>query len=225
MTSQTRRTVCYGLMRIGGAVGFGLGVALVLGIGQHILHLNFSAKSILELSRKEIVLEVLALILGLLGLVVGQAFGFSIPVRSDGLARNIDGLWHFGANSVIVWNVISTLVFGFAMGKEAARAFRATHSTAEMIWLGIVLPVLVGWSIAFVLALCVGILPEIRSSASAKLMMYGSPSAVAFAFGAYEAGKLGLNPRWGLVMAVAPLFLIPASLSYMRKDEQRRVAS
>lgn len=225
MIKQTRRTVCYGLMRMCGAFGFGLGVALVLGIGLHVLHLNFSAKSIWELSRKEIVLEVMALILGLLGLVVGQAFGVAIPVRSDSLARNIDSLWHFGANSVIVWNVISTLVFSFAMGKEAARAFRATHSMAEMIWLGMVLPVLVGWSIAFVLALCVGMLPRVRSAGTAKLMMYGSPAAVAFAFGAYEASKLGLDPRWGVAMAVAPLFLIPASLSYMRKDEQRRVAS
>jgi hypothetical protein len=211
-------------MRACGSIGFCLGGALVMGIGQHYWQMDFSVKSFSDLSHREIVLVVLALILGVLGIVFGQAFGASIPVRSDNRARNIDAIWHFGANSTIIWNCISMTVFGLVMGKEAAREFRTTHDMSEMVWLGIALPLLVGWSILFLMWFTVEVLPRFTGAATVMVMVYVSPAAVCFAFGAYEASELGLDPRWGLVMAITPMILIPLSLEYMRKDAQRRMA-
>jgi hypothetical protein len=212
-------------MRACGSIGFCLSVAVVLGIGHQGFQLNFSAKSVWELSHREIVIAVLALVLGTFGTVVGQAFGASIPIRSDNRARDIDFIWHFGANNTLIWNGVALPVFGLAMGKEAARAFRTTHAMPEMIWLGLVLPLLAGWAIAFMMWFSVEVLPKFGGAVAAMLMVNASPFVAAFVFGACEASELGLDPRWGLVMAITPLLLIPLSLDFMRKDAQRRTAS
>ncbi len=222
---QDSRTICYGLMRACGTIGFLLGATIVLRAGQQHFHLDLSAGNLHELSRRQIVLLVAALAAAMAAGALGQGIGALIPIRNDKRARDIDAIWHFGANSVIIWNIVAMLVFGLAMGREAARAFRATHSTVETIWLGIAIPVLAGWSILFLSWFSVEIVPKFAGVAAVMLMGYVAPAVAGIVLGAFEARELGLNPRWGLVMAAIPLVLIPTALDFMRKDAQRRIGS
>jgi len=233
---KTPRTVCYGLVGVCAATGYCLGAAVVIAIGRIVFHVDFSSIAMLEMSHRDIVVAVLALILGLPGLRLGQLLGASIPVRSDETAQFIDRLWHFGVLCILIWNPIANIVFGIVMGRDAVHGFGTIHHFPEAFWLGIALPLLVGLSIALLglfiwvfITLLSGFSDQrfqrYRVGTSVKVARRVLPFVIAIAFGAYEATEFGLDPRWGIVMGLVPLLLIPAASVSMHKHELDRKAS
>ncbi len=220
-TMQDRRT-CWGLVRGSGAIGFLFASAMAFSFAKSKLHLDFSTLSFSELSHRHIAYLALTVLFALGGVLVGQTAGYLIPVRSDAVARNVDAFWHFTANTTIYWTPVAALVFSLAMGKPAARAFRISHTVPQMAWLAFGIPVLAACAVLVLSIFCFGILTRVASAPTVRLVVYVAPSLACFAFGGWEARSLGLNPAWGLVMAITPFIVIPASLAAMRKDSLRR---
>jgi hypothetical protein len=118
------KATCFGLMRFFGSIGF---LCLALGLfygANHGLGLGIDPMDPFEASHriKAIVLMVASTVAGLIGLVLGQAFGASIPVRSDKADAVICCVWHFGANGSILWLATTGANLTFSLGKDGAKA-------------------------------------------------------------------------------------------------------
>jgi hypothetical protein len=220
---QAKGTLCYGLSRILGMVGFMLGGGIVFAVAASLLHVHIEAQSLREMSPKEIVVGVGAVLGGFLGLIFGKAAGYSIKVTDDRVSAAIDGFWHFGANAVLVWLPVIGTILGLIMGRTAVRTFRSTHSMGEMWWLGFAIPVLLGWSVAFLYWVPTRLFPQVGCILIPLLVNFG-PIILCAVAGDYEARQLGLNHRWGWIAAVVPFLLIPASLQSIKQDAHRRLA-
>jgi hypothetical protein len=224
---QTQGTICYGLSRSLGAVGFMAGGAVVFYIAQSVLHVTVVGQTVREASPRAIVVFVAAVLGGLVGMVFGKGLGYSIQIANDGLSSAIDGLWHFGANTTIFWTPNILILHRLVMGREAAKAFWANHGVSDEVWLGFMLPLLVGWSIAILYWLSVRLVPRI-GCLPAMLIVWPTvnlgPYLLSAAVGGYEASILGMNHRWGWLMALMPLLIVPATLHMMKKDAYLRLA-
>lgn len=218
------RTICYGMMRAGGAIGFGAGVGSTL----YVAYAQFGVAlghvtSFSEMTRQQIVVAVIAVFAGLIGLLIGQGLGASISVRNDRTSQSIDAFWHFSANTVILWIPVSGLLFGLVKGREAVTQFWQTHGYAEMMFLGFLLPMAAGLGIALLLWFSVEIVPRVAGPLAAFVLTNVSPYVICGGCGVYAASELGLAPGWGLSLALLPIIVLPVSIQSMRNDKNRRL--
>jgi len=116
-------------MRSFGSIGF---LCLALGLfygANHGLGLCIDPMDPLEASHrtKAFVLMAVSTVAGLIGLVIGQAIGASIPVRSDKADAVICCIWHFGEG---LWDGIPGLVMVIHTFGNYARFHPHLHAIA-----------------------------------------------------------------------------------------------
>jgi len=220
------RAICYGLTRLVGAGGFGIAVVMVFFVAHSAFGVSFeNTSSFNDLSRRQIVVAVVATVAGLLGLLIGQGIGASMPVRNDRTSELIDSLWHISANTVIVWIPAAGLLLGLAMGREAMAAFWQSQGLLEMIWLWCLLPMTAGLVMASLLWFALQVLPDFGGGPVVLVLSRLSPLVVFGLGGIHAASRLGLAYAWGLPLALLPIVILPLSAQTMKKDRDRRVGS
>jgi hypothetical protein len=211
-------------MRAAGSIGFALGVGATLYVSRTQLGVPLDYNtSFAELTRQQIVVAVVAILAGMVGTLFGQGFGASIPVSNDKTSQSIDSLWHFSANTVMVWIPTAGLLFGFVMGRGALKEYWQTHSFAEAMWLGFLLPLAAGLGTALVLWFSVEVVPRVAGALPAFVLTNVSPFIISGGCGVYTALELGLAPGYGLPLALLPIISVPVSLQLMRNDHNRRL--
>lgn len=220
-TSVYRPYMCMGLARtIGSILGF-LALIVVfnwlnrkwnLGINQMIDFQTIGSKGYGALA--------LAGVAGLVGAIIGQVIGGSIPIKNENLASAITGYWHYIANYSIAWFLTIPVGFTLLLGKENVETFfTSTGETFAYFFLG--------------LAAINGILVCLSLIVSGNMMSRGNPLGALIArlgpivvsaaccsliFLLYD-----LPPYPGIVIGVImPFILIPISSNMWRKDMARR---
>jgi hypothetical protein len=218
------RAICYGLVRAGGAIGFAVGVGATLYVSRTRLGVALDhTAAFAGMTRQQIVVVVIAVVAGMTGALFGQGFGASISVSNDRTSQSLDALWHFSANTVMMWIPTVWLLFGLVMGREAVKEYWQTHSVEEMMFLSLVLPLAAGLIITLLLWFSVEVVPRVAGVPQAFVLTNVSPFIVCGGCGAYAASELGLAPAYGLPLALLAILIVPASLASMRKDKNRRL--
>lgn len=226
MAQVDTRLICFGLMRLGGALGFFAFAAGAVWIAH--ASLGVSMPPLLtpsDLTGRQIVVGVVAVGVGVLGLLVGQTFGAAIPIGNDKTAGSIDAFWHITTYTVIAWGAISGSWFGWLLGREAAEAFWQARGTVQLVWLGLGVPVGAGVAMAAAAWFTLDVLPDVAPGCVVFLATLCAPFAICGGCGIYTAAALGLTPAWGLPAALLPILVMPMSAASMQKDRLMRTAT
>jgi len=122
--SKTNPYMCAGITRIMGGIFFA-GTALIifnwlnrvwnLGIHQMIDIQTVGGKAYLTIA--------IALLVGFIVGIIGQAIGMSIKITSDKTASIITMYWHYIANHIIAWFLIIPVGFSLLLGPETTSIF------------------------------------------------------------------------------------------------------
>jgi len=219
------KNTSFGLMRFFGGAGF-----LVLGLGFFYkgnqwfgLGLDLPAISLAGLGGKGILLLLGSMLVGLVGLLIGQGIGASISVKSDKVSFALDNLWHYGANSVVIWSMFSSMTISMSLGKEAAQALVVSFGPWEFALAIAGAGLIVGWTIAFQLYVVVEFLAQRGMTELATLLARLFPLATCLFVSVVQSLFFGVNLLWGVgVGFFAPFLIIPLSIHTRGKDEERR---
>jgi hypothetical protein len=224
MGKQNTRTICYGLMRACGLIGFGIGAAGIFYVASSQFGVTIGGTtSALDMTRQQIVVAVAAALAAMIGGLVGQNFGASIPVRDDETSQSIDAIWHFSANTVIVWVLALGPLFALAMGRGPTKEFWQSRGFAEIMWLACLLPTVAGVAIALSLWFSVTVVPKLAGALPAFVLTNVLPYIVLGTCGACAALECGLGAIWGLPMGLLAVVVMRMSARSMRKDKNRRI--
>ncbi len=220
------KNVSFGLMRISGMLGF-----LVLGLGffykgNHWFGLNLDMSTVIMtgLGGKGLLLLLGSMLVGFIGLLIGQGIGASIPVRSDRLSFAIDTIWHYGANVCIIWGIFSLISIGISLGEEGTQALVMYFGQWKFAIIIAGVSLVLGWLIAFQMYVVAGFFVRMGSMEFAALMARLLPIATCIFVGIAQCVFFGINIAWGIGGGlVLPFIMIPLSIHTRNKDTERRM--
>ena len=72
--------------------------------------------NIAKIGPKGYVAIIISVIVGLIGLLIGQGIGAAIKIRSDALSEHLTVGWHYLANTIIIWLFLSGISVSINLG-------------------------------------------------------------------------------------------------------------
>lgn len=220
------RNTSFGLMRFVGMLGF-----LAVGVGSFYkgnqwfdLNIDMSTMGVSELGGKGIGLMLAACFVGMLGLIVGQGLGASIPVRDDRISSAIDILWHYGPNTCIIWSMVSMGLLGISLGKAGSKEFVLSMGIWRFLLLLTTICTVMGWAIAFELHVIADGLLKTGQVEKGRVLGNLLPMLTGLAVGVLQSMLWGANVFLGAIAGLmAPFAIIPLSMHLKEKDYERRI--
>ncbi len=211
-------------MRFWGSIGF-LSVALGIFYGVNRgLELGVDPMDPFEATHRTtaIVLVVASTVAGLIGLVIGQAIGASIPVRSDKIDAAICCVWHFAANGSILWMATTAACLTFSLGQDGAKALVQAHgpySFAALVF-----------AIGLPTAVVIGAMHFGLGRFLFRRALEQTAAILPLLLALLAGGAAGLLQSWILKIGLVPglltgvmfaLMLVPVSSGMLMSDLQR----
>lgn len=219
-----RRYVCFGLMRLVGAVGFtivGLGT-LYLGAKCFGVELDSSA-SLRAVSAKGRGLLIASIVAGLAGGLVGQGIGCAIPISNKTADRVICFLWHSLANGGIVWVTLSAMSLGTLFRGVHAEAWVRAYGMYKLSAIMVVYSVIAGLTVGILHFVWGRRLAACSDDDLSVFVPWGLSFLFAAALGIVQARELGVRVWTGLVPGLAfPLVFVPITTHTLLRDEGLR---
>lgn len=212
----------FGLARFLGFLGFM--VAGLTALRQGASASGRELERMVDVTAADLPLVLLSLLVGLIGLALGQVLGLQIPVRNPRIGRALDLGWHYGASSLIVWVLVAIPVLGLALGVQESQKLFATASH-ELALSTVVVALLLGWTAALVVHPVFSSLVKrgrvVAAGAGVTLgpwILWTAGCALWFAY-------WSAHPFWGCLAGfLCSLCLIPWCEHLISADRRRRIA-
>ncbi len=200
--------LCMGICRFLGTVGFfGCGWPAFRAAQAH-WHLRFERlDELAKLGRSGALALGVSVMVGFVGLAIGQRLGMGIRVRDNATSLRINVLWHCLANGSIIWLAYSGVLCAVAIGdRQLVQHFAREYGTAFFLSCAVI-----GLAGSVTIALCIGRLLTSgarRDGAGEKLMLI-LPFIVGIPMGLLVTAIWQLPSLGGAIFG----FLFPSSLT------------
>ncbi|RLI97874.1 MAG: hypothetical protein DRO99_02180, partial [Candidatus Aenigmatarchaeota archaeon] len=218
--------ISFGLMRIFGSIAFiSLGLlSFYKGNEWFGVGIDVDKVMLAEFGWKVTVLLLVSIIIGLVGLLLGQGIGASIPVRNDRVCWWIDTLWHFVANTSIIWFFATMVVMGISLGNDGSKKVVTSAGSWQFAILIAAIAALTALGMVFQLYVVVELFARhgMRDFASTLSKLF--PPATCITVAVLQSLMLGVHVAWGVLMGfLVPFIIVPMSMSMRDRDQMRRM--
>lgn len=207
---------CPAIGRFIGFIGFG-----IFGWGSFYLFsraFNFGLVSWQAMGAKGGFFLLVSIVIGIIGLLIGQGIGFSIKIRNDNLAEIINGMWHYLANGSIIWFLLSIIALSITIGRDNMKLLFSPENFLVPIII-IYLIAAVGSEVTYLCMLFSGNVGLHYDRAVGDFFSRILPIVTGIAMGVVQFKGFGLPTIGGIIIGfIFPYIFIPITAHTRRKD-------